>query len=215
MRQTLNSRHSREIDGRMSCIRVFCTTLYASFAPQDFFTCATRLCIDLTLNHSRLTRYSRRVWTHHKSFVQSTSTYHSIRQTPDPWQISDRWMCSELLPFSTWTYSLVHFFHPAHIYIFIQRLVSIRMFSAQGNILSNVAGQCCHQQATRWDTGPMTDLKYPDRNVLPIFNRKVPKQQSLGKIAQQHYTKSWPAHHHLNSVPLQRHFKLLFTIKRK
>jgi len=50
----------------------------------------------------------------------------------------------------------------------------------QGNF---VAGQCCSQRATRWDTGPTTDLNYPDRNVLPIFNGKVPKQQQLGKIA--------------------------------
>jgi len=41
----------------------------------------------------------------------------------------------------------------------------------QGNVLNNVAGQCCHQRQT--ETGPMTDLNYPDRNVLPIFNGKV------------------------------------------
>jgi len=38
----------------------------------------------------------------------------------------------------------------------------------------------------------MTDLNYPDINVLPIFNGRVPKQQSLVKIAQQHYSKRWP-----------------------
>jgi len=56
----------------------------------------------------------------------------------------------------------------------------------------DVAGQCCRQWATRWDTGPTTDLNYPDRNVLPIFNWKVPKQQSIGKIAQQLWSKSCP-----------------------
>ncbi len=35
-------------------------------------------------------------------------------------------------------------------------------------------GKCCCQRATRWDTGPTTDLKYPNRNLLPIFNGKVP-----------------------------------------
>ncbi len=40
-------------------------------------------------------------------------------------------------------------------------------------------GQCCHQRATRWDTRPRTDLKYPDRNLLPILNDRVPKQHCL------------------------------------
>jgi len=40
--------------------------------------------------------------------------------------------------------------------------------------------------------GSTTDLKYPDSNSLPIFNGKVPKPQSLGKIAQQHCSKSCP-----------------------
>ncbi len=50
-------------------------------------------------------------------------------------------------------------------------------------------GKYCRQRATRWDTGPSTtDLKYPDRNLLPILNGKVPKQHCSkklpGKIAQ-------------------------------
>ncbi len=58
----------------------------------------------------------------------------------------------------------------------------------RGKFLSNVAGiyiytvyqqlgnvwQCCCQQALRWDTGPTTDLKYPDINLLTILNGKVP-----------------------------------------
>jgi len=35
------------------------------------------------------------------------------------------------------------------------------------------------------------------RNVLPIFNGKVPKKHSLSKIAQQHCSKSCPVYHHL------------------
>ncbi len=30
------------------------------------------------------------------------------------------------------------------------------------------------QRATRWNTGPTTDLKYPNRNVLSILNGKCP-----------------------------------------
>jgi len=48
-----------------------------------------------------------------------------------------------------------------------------------------------------YETGPITDLNNPDRNVLPIFNGKVPKQQLLGKIAQQPSSKSFPVYHHL------------------
>ncbi len=48
--------------------------------------------------------------------------------------------------------------------------------------LSNVAGQCCRQRATRRDTEPMTNLKSPDRNLLPILNEKVPKQHCSKKL---------------------------------
>ncbi len=40
----------------------------------------------------------------------------------------------------------------------------------------------CGQKAIRWDTGYMTDLKYPDRNVLPIFSGKLPKQHCFKKL---------------------------------
>ncbi len=43
--------------------------------------------------------------------------------------------------------------------------------------------KCCCQRATRWDTGPVTDLKYPDRNLLPILNGIVPKQHCSKKVA--------------------------------
>jgi len=62
--------------------------------------------------------------------------------------------------------------------IIIKQIVS--HCKGEGNFFE----QYCHQLATRWDTGPMTNLKYPDWNELPIFNGKVPKQQSRGNIAQ-------------------------------
>ncbi len=43
-------------------------------------------------------------------------------------------------------------------------------------------GKCCSQRANRWDKGPMTDLKYQNRNVLPILNGKVPKQCCSKKL---------------------------------
>jgi len=41
-------------------------------------------------------------------------------------------------------------------------------------------------------TEPRSDLNYPDRKLLPIFNGKVSKQQSFGKIALQYCPKSCP-----------------------
>ncbi len=48
----------------------------------------------------------------------------------------------------------------------------------QGNFV-----KCFCQHATRWDTGSVTNLKYPDRNVLPILNGIVPKQHCSKKVA--------------------------------
>ncbi len=58
--------------------------------------------------------------------------------------------------------------------------------------------QCCCQRAIRWDTGPTTDLKYPDRNLLPILNGKVPKQHCSKKVARQNCSKSCPVYHQPN-----------------
>ncbi len=59
--------------------------------------------------------------------------------------------------------------------------------------------QCCRQQATRWDTGPTTNLKYPDKNLLTILNGKVPKQRCSKKFAWQNCSKSCPVYHQLHS----------------
>ncbi len=48
----------------------------------------------------------------------------------------------------------------------------------QGNFVKSFC-----QHATRWDTGSVTNLKYPDRNVLPILNGIVPKQHCSKKVA--------------------------------
>ncbi len=39
------------------------------------------------------------------------------------------------------------------------------------------------QQATRWNTGPTTNLNDPDINMLPILNGKVPEQHCFKKFA--------------------------------
>ncbi len=42
------------------------------------------------------------------------------------------------------------------------------------------------------DTGPTTDLKYPDRNLLPILSGKVPKQHCSKKVAHTKLLKKLP-----------------------
>jgi len=46
----------------------------------------------------------------------------------------------------------------------------------------NIFEQCCCHWTTRWDTRPTNDLKYPDENLLPILNGKVPKQHRLATL---------------------------------
>lgn len=69
-------------------------------------------------------------------------------------------------------------------------------------MLSGNFGQFCHQQATMWDTGPTTDLKYPDRNLLPILKAKVDKQHCSKKVVpciislrtNSYNFSEWPSH---------------------
>lgn len=65
---------------------------------------------------------------------------------------------------------------------FLNRCVTPLGDDTLGNFLSNVAVQCYHKWATRWDTEHTTDLKYPNRNFLPILNGKVPKTRCSKKI---------------------------------
>ncbi len=46
--------------------------------------------------------------------------------------------------------------------------------------------------------GPMTDLKYPDRNLLPIFNGKAPKEHYSATLPCNIAQKSRSVYHHLH-----------------
>lgn len=56
-----------------------------------------------------------------------------------------------------------------------------------GNFLSNVA--------MHGDKEPMTNLKYPNVNLLPVLNGESAQATLLKKVAQQNWSKSCPMYH--------------------
>ena len=73
-RQTLNSRHSRELDARMRRIRVYRAALNASFAPRDLQTRVNASLHWLNIEIIRARR-SIRVWCEHSLIIVKKETF--------------------------------------------------------------------------------------------------------------------------------------------